>query len=131
MCPRDDTEGRGVNEQPPDGDDLFCFPAHRRRSSTRCPAAPSPTTGFDGASYQRLWPDGNTKQHPTPFQFTSPLTGPGYNKQYSQVGFETDLPAIESTCNATTGAGCTLIPQTDEGKPGGVLSLLHHDQGRR
>jgi hypothetical protein len=55
--------------------------------------------------------------HPTPFQFSSPLTGPGYTVQYPQVGFETDLPAIESTCNGSTGAGCTLIPQTDQGNP--------------
>jgi hypothetical protein len=27
------------------------------------------------------------------------------------------LPAIESTCNPATGAGCTLIPQTDQKKP--------------
>jgi hypothetical protein len=73
--------------------------------------------GFDGASYQRLWPNGNTKIHPTPFQFTSPLTGTNYNKQYSQVGFEADLPAIEQGCNPTTGVGCTLIPTTDEGQP--------------
>jgi hypothetical protein len=27
------------------------------------------------------------------------------------------LPATESTCNTATGAGCTLIPQTDSGAP--------------
>ena len=42
-------------------------------------------TGFDGASYKRLWPDGNTKLHPTSFQFTSPVTGPDYNIQYSST----------------------------------------------
>jgi hypothetical protein len=32
------------------------------------------------------------------------------------VGFEADLPAVEPTCSRTTGAGCTLIPQTDTGE---------------
>ena len=27
------------------------------------------------------------------------------------------MPAIESTCNPATGAGCTLIPQTDLKQP--------------
>jgi hypothetical protein len=32
-------------------------------------------------------------------------------KDYSRVAFETDLPAIEtSTCNRTTGVGCTNPP---------------------
>jgi hypothetical protein len=75
-------------------------------------------TGFDGASYQRLWPNGNTKMHPTPFKFSSPLTGTNYTKQYAQTGFETDLPDIEQPiCNRSTGVGCTLIPQTDKGIP--------------
>ena len=37
--------------------------------------------------------------------------------QYSQAAFETDLPAIESICNGSTGAGCRHIPQDDEGQP--------------
>ena len=109
-------EGRGVNKQAPDGDDIFCFPGSQALvyKVTGCTFT---NTGFDGASYQRLWPDGNTKMHPTPFQFTSPETGPGYNTQYAQAGFEADLPAIEGTCDSATGAGCTLIPQTDQGVP--------------
>jgi hypothetical protein len=116
VCPKGDTEGRGVNAQAPDGDDLFCFPASEALLYKVAGCAYT-NTGFDGAPYQRLWPDGNTRMHPTPFQFSSPLTGPGYTVQYPQVGFETDLPAIESTCNGSTGAGCTLIPQTDQGNP--------------
>lgn len=115
-CPADDQEGTGANRQPNDGDDFFCFPASEALLY-KVSGCSYTNTGFDGASYQRLWPDGNTKQHPTAFQFTSPLTGPHYNEQYSQIGLETDLPAIESTCNSSTGAGCTLIPQTDEGTP--------------
>jgi hypothetical protein len=74
-------------------------------------------TAFDGASYQTLWPDGNTALHPTPLQFSSPETGQNYDVQYSRAGFETDLPAIEAGCNGVTGAGCTLIPTTDAGTP--------------
>jgi hypothetical protein len=56
--------------------------------------------------------------HPTPFQFSSPTTGRDYNKQYSQVALNTDLPNIEFfTCNTGTGKGCTRIPTTDQGKP--------------
>jgi hypothetical protein len=115
-CPKGDMEGRGINKQAPDGDDFFCFPGSEAPlyKVTGCTYT---NTGFDGASYQRLWPDGNTKMHPTPFQFSSPTTGPGYTTQYAQAGFETDLPAIESTCDPFTGAGCTLIPQTDQGVP--------------
>jgi hypothetical protein len=55
--------------------------------------------------------------HPTPFQFSSPETGPTYSSQYAQAAFEADLPSIEATCHRKTGAGCTLIPQTDAGTP--------------
>jgi hypothetical protein len=116
VCPKGDTEGFGVNAQPRDGDDAFCFPASEALVF-KVPGCTFTNTGFDGASYQRLWPDGNTKLHPTAFQFSSPETGANYSVPYSQIGFEADLPAIESTCNVTNGAGCTLIPQTDLGLP--------------
>jgi hypothetical protein len=74
-------------------------------------------TGFDGIAYTTAWPDGNTRLHPTPFQFTSALTGNHFNQPYSRVAFEADLGAIEATCNRTTGVGCTLIPTTDSGQP--------------
>jgi hypothetical protein len=117
ICPSGDTEGYGVNAQPPDSDDLFCFPGREALvyKVTGCSYTNDP--GFDGASYQPLWPNGNTKMHPTAFQFTSPKTGPNYTEQYSHAAFETDLPAVEPTCNSLTGTGCTLIPQTDEGDP--------------
>jgi hypothetical protein len=115
-CPKGDFEGRGLNKQPADGDDLFCFPG-KEALLYKVTGCTFTNTGFDGASYQRLWPDGNTRMHPTPFQFSSPTTGRSYNHQYRLAGFEADLPAIESTCNTTTGKGCRLIPQTDEGDP--------------
>ena len=115
-CPKGNSEGRGVNKQPADGDDLFCFPG-KEALVFKVTGCTFTNSGFDGASYQRLWPDGNTRMHPTPFQFTSPTTGRNFNQQYKLAGFEADLPGIESGCNTTTGVGCTLIPQTDKGDP--------------
>jgi hypothetical protein len=76
--------------------------------------------GFDGYSYQPVWPDGNTKLHPTPFWFTSPLTGKKFTAQYPQPAISVDLPDIESQsgfqpCNRNTGVSCTHIPVTDDG----------------
>jgi hypothetical protein len=61
--------------------------------------------------YQPLWPDGNTKLRPTPIQFSSPLTGSGYNVKYARAAFEADLRRIEdpTVCDRFTGAGCTLM----------------------
>jgi hypothetical protein len=117
ICPGDDTEGYGVNSEPTDSDDIFCFPGSEALVYKVSGCAYTNVPGYDGASYQPLWPNGNTTIHPTAFQFTSPETGPNYTEQYSQAAFEADLPAIEPTCNSLTGAGCTLIPQTDEGEP--------------
>jgi hypothetical protein len=113
VCPKGDNEGRGPNVQPSDEDDAFCFPA---KEAPRLKVAGCTFTNvfFDGSSYQPLWPNGNTKIHPTPFQFSSPTTG---GQQYRQAAFEADLPAVEGTCDVITGDGCTLIPQTDSGGP--------------
>ena len=121
VCPDGDTEGYGPNAGPADsllagGDDGFCFPGSEA-PTYHVSGCTYTNTGFDGASYEPLWPDGNTTLHPTAFQVSSPKTGPNYTVQYKDVGFETDLPAIESTCDNTTGVGCTLIPTTDEGTP--------------
>jgi len=115
-CPKGDTEGRGINAQAPDKDDLFCFPA-KEAPLIKVQGCTFTNAGFDGASYQQLWPNGNLMSHPTPFRFSSPKFGAGYSEQYSQAAFEADLPAVESTCDITTGAGCTLTPQTDSGLP--------------
>jgi hypothetical protein len=117
VCPKGDSEGRGASKGKPDGDDTYCFPAKEPPVYKVAGCTFNNDPGFDGASYQKLWPDGNTKDNPTPFQFTSPLTGPRYHKQYARAGFESDLPANESYCNVSTGAGCNIIPTTDKGKP--------------
>ena len=116
VCPKGNNEGRGLNATPADGDDAFCFPASQP-PVIKVAGCTFTNTGFDGASYQRLWPDGNTTMHPTPFQFSSPKTGSGFSQQYSQAVFEADLPAVEGTCDPVTGNGCTLTPQTDQGGP--------------
>jgi hypothetical protein len=118
-CPAGNTEGLGANQEPTEGagEDDFCFPASEglRYHVQGCTET---NAGFDGASYQPLWPDGNTKAHPTPFQFTSPRTGSANTGTYAQAAFEADLPRIEvPTCNRATGIGCTLIPKTDDGTP--------------
>jgi len=113
VCPKGNNEGRGLNATPADGDDAFCFPG-KEAPVYKVTGCTFTNTGFDGASYQRLWPDGNATMHPTPFQFSSPTTN---GLQYSQAVFEADLPAVEGTCDITTGNGCTLIPQTDAGGP--------------
>jgi hypothetical protein len=118
-CPAGDTEGAGAAAQPADGDDAFCFPAQEALLD-KVAGCTFTNTGFDGVSYQPVWPDGNTRLHPTPFQFASPETGRNYNVQYQQAALEADLPDIEGNppaCNRTTGANCTLIPVTDDGQP--------------
>jgi hypothetical protein len=127
-CPAADSEGTATGPAPPDGDDNFCFPGSQALLY-RVNGCTDTNTGFDGASYQPIWPDGNTALHPQPILFGSPLTGPGYNVNYSRAGFEADLPRIETaTCNRSTGAGCTLIPTTDSGTPAAFypfFSALH------
>jgi hypothetical protein len=78
---------------------------------------------FDGQSYQNDWPGTNpapgqdSKLHPSPVIFTSPLTRNG-TTNYSTVAFETDLARIEASdsqanppfCNLSTGANCVDPP---------------------
>ena len=115
-------EGIANDQEPADADDVVCQPASASLlvQVTGCVNPGAAIQGFDGTPYQALWPDGNTKLRPTPIQFTSPLTGSGYNVQYSRTAFETDLPRIENApCDRFTGTGCTLIPTTDDVSPSG------------
>jgi hypothetical protein len=115
-CPAGNTEGSGANKQPTDSDDDFCFPASEALLY-KVQGCTETNTGFDGVSYTPVWPDGNTRLHPTPFRFTSALTGKDYESRYQRIAFEADLPVVEQTCDTKTGNGCTLIPQTDTGTP--------------
>jgi hypothetical protein len=116
-------EGIKHDQEPADADDTNCFAKSFSTlvQVTGCfnnAGAP----GFDGIPYQPLWPDGNTNLRPTPIQFSSPLSGSGYNVNYSRVAFEADLPRIEdpAVCDRFTGVGCTLIPSTDDLGPSGL-----------
>jgi len=127
-CPSGDQEGQGASAGPADGDDYFCFPGSEALVY-KVNGCTYTNTGFDGVSYQPVWPDGNTQLHPTSFKFSSPKTGPHYNIQYKNPAFETDLPAIESTCNTATGDGCTLIPTTDTGQPAAFYPFYTTSRG--
>jgi hypothetical protein len=115
-CPAGNTEGSGATQQPTDGDDDFCFPASEALLY-RVQGCTETNVGFDGLPYTPVWPDGNTKLHPSPMQFASALTGANYDQPYQRVAFEADLPAVEPGCSTRTGIGCTLIPTTDSGTP--------------
>jgi hypothetical protein len=115
-------EGAPGDQEPTDGDDAACFPASASLlvKVSGCNGTNAP--GFDGTSYLPDYPDGNTKLHPTAELFSSPLTGPVYTSNYSQAALESDTPRIEAPdlggiCNRTTGAGCTIVPPTDDGHP--------------
>jgi hypothetical protein len=115
-CPAGNTEGTTADSEPTDADDNVCFPASAS-SEVQVSGCLDTNSGFDGVPYKPVWPDGNTTLHPTAIQFTSPLVGTN-DTNYDRVAFETDLPRIEfNTCNRSTGAGCTLIPTTDDGTP--------------
>jgi hypothetical protein len=101
-----------------DGDDAGCFSA---AFSLFVPIGGCIATDndFDGTSYQRVWPGTNpnrgqdTKYHPSPITFTSPLFNGTQN--YSRVAFEADLPRIEAAdfggnCNRFTGENCVNPP---------------------
>jgi hypothetical protein len=88
-------------------------------------------TGFDGVSYQPVWPDGNRALHPSPFLFGPPRTGPTFTTAYSRLAFEADLPRIEDTCDRSTGAGCTLIPTTDKGSPAAFYPFFSGVRGQQ
>lgn len=117
-------EGAAGDQEPADGDDTVCLPAPTPPSVpvAGCFGANAAPNAFDGTSYQPLWPDGDTVHHPSPVLFSSPLTGEDYSVNYSRVAFENILPLDESfeavgTCDVVSGAGCTLIPTTDDNEP--------------
>ena len=115
-CPSGNTEGFANDIEPTDADESSCFPT-TRSSLIQAQGCTDTNVGFDGVPYHAVWPDGNTL-HPGPIQFSSPLTGKNFNINYTRTAFEADLPAIEATtCNRTSGVGCTLIPSTDDCNP--------------
>ena len=96
-----------------DGDDTACVPG-KDAWTIHVTGCFQSDGDFDGPSYQNDWPGTNpdpkvdAKLHPQPLFFTSPTTVNGDN--YPTTAFEADLPAIESSCNRITGAGCFNPP---------------------
>jgi hypothetical protein len=121
-CPAGNFEGVKGDKEPAEdinagGDDNYCFPASRS-ALYKVAGCTDSNFGFDGVAYKPLWPDGSPI-HPTSILFSSPLTGAGFNQNYTQSAFETDLPDLEASCTilSANDPGCTLIPMTDDGTP--------------
>jgi hypothetical protein len=79
-----------------DKDDNYCFAPNL---STLVPigGCTDSDVDFDGPSYKNDWPGTGTASHdPGPIVFSSPLTN---GNAYSRIGFETDLPRIETNTN--------------------------------
>jgi len=107
-----------------DGDDNFCFNAAQSLlvPITGCTDS---DVDFDGPSYKPDWPGTSTNVaqdqalHSSSVLFTSPLTN---GQNYSQIGFEADLPRIETNtvppcqrhlanpADPSPGAGCVNPP---------------------
>jgi hypothetical protein len=73
-------------------DDIFCLSAADSTlvAVTGCAGTDA---DFDGVPYQPVWPDGNTRLHPTSVLFTSPLINGSLS--YSHAAFEADIPRVE------------------------------------
>jgi hypothetical protein len=121
----DGVEGAPIpgEQEPADGDEFPCFSAADSLLVQVNGCNGTNVPGWDGTSYLRDWPDGNTVLHPTPELFSSPLTGPSFNTNYSTAAFESNTPRNEdpsfggfNNCNRSTGAGCTIVPKTDDGQ---------------
>jgi hypothetical protein len=113
-------EGSPGNQEPADGDDTSCF-TPSQSTLIKIGGCVGTNSGWDGTSYLKDWPNGDPTR-PTPLLFSSPLTGPRYNVNYSSNALVTDLPLNESGspyqhCNIYKNTGCTLFPITDEGQP--------------
>jgi hypothetical protein len=107
----------GGQDEKVDTDDFPCFDASQ---SLLAPVSGCIGTDFDfdGEAYQPVWsgtdPDPSTDAalHSPSFVLTSPTFNHG--KNYSQIAFEADLPAIEfgtvPPCNTATGENCVNPP---------------------
>jgi hypothetical protein len=115
-------EGAPGDREPADADDAGCFSAAQSTLVRVSGCLGTNAPGFDGTSYLPDWPDGNLSLHPTPVLFTSPRTGSRYSVNYTSAALESDTPRIEApdlggACDRATGAGCTIVPPTDDGVP--------------
>ena len=105
-----------------DQDDIGCLPGSLS-SLIKINGCQFPDFDFDGPSYQHDWPGSSAnaavdrRLHAAPITFTSPVANANsHPSNYRQIGFETDLPAIESAifghpaCDVFTGQNCTNPP---------------------
>jgi hypothetical protein len=103
----------GSDDETLDDDDVFCVPADDS-TLVHINGCFASDDDFDGPSYQNDWPGTNPnvktdqRLHPEPVIFTSPTTNGGH--AYPTIAFEADLPAIEETCDSSTGEGCVNPP---------------------
>ncbi|HXZ06079.1 MAG TPA: hypothetical protein VEH81_14690 [Ktedonobacteraceae bacterium] len=111
------TEGRGTNKEPTDGDDVDCQPASASMLY-QVNGCAGENDGYDGASYYKNdWPGGDGNLTPTPVQFTSPLTGHGYNVNYTSSAFESDQPRDQVAGIGISHNNCIRTPPTTPGGP--------------
>ena len=109
----------------PEGSDAPCYPHGDTHGGTAppnevtgCPGIIGPFFGssdvdYDGTSYWADWPNSlSPTPFPSPFLQQQPMSG---GQPYSQIQFETDAPASESTCSPSTLSGCAVPPP---GAPG-------------
>jgi hypothetical protein len=96
-----------------DSDDTGCFTGDLS-SLIRLSGCTGTDGDFDGPEYFNTWPGTSPIHavdrlfHATPIRVSSPLIRG--EKNYERIAYETDLPAIEATCDPNTGAGCTNPP---------------------
>jgi hypothetical protein len=115
-CSSVDAEGNCTQPGKNEPDDVECIAPNGLRG-VKIGGCLADDLDFDGTSYNLNWPGTNpaadAKFHPTPIVFTSPLFSPaaaGTLANYDMTTFEADMPAIESSCNTSTGTGCTNPP---------------------
>jgi hypothetical protein len=121
-CDRANVRGKcvnpGVNDTKKDGDDEGCFNAEES-FLIKIGGCIATDNDFDGVSYQKTWPGSlsnpahDAAVNPSSILFSSPTFNGGQN--FSQVGFEADLPRIEASdfggiCDRDTGVGCVNPP---------------------
>ena len=101
-----------MNDKKKDADDTFCFNPDASLL-VQIGGCLNSEIDFDGTSYLPDWPGTladparDRQLHAESFLFTSPQSS---GQNYERVAFEADLPAIESTCDTFTGAGCVNPP---------------------
>jgi hypothetical protein len=99
-----------------DADDAPCFPGPTVPGCLDL--ARGGDLDFDGSSYLFDWPDGTSNNTATSVSIGSvlgsgigplSLSGRAYDQPYSQIQFETDVPASEKTCHPN-GQACVVPP---------------------